>query len=172
MIVGIYYGIKISITNSNPVKSKEKILSAAFKEIQTIEVDALSVYTYGKSINVSGIMTNLYKENFNLESSWLKLVDINKLDEINKRIDDIDPNTSSGSTQAQTRGDLPSIGEESKTYFVIAENATYRWDNHTLTYKCCGRDYTEIKTIDGVGFNTSAKETFHNTIKNLNGRAS
>jgi hypothetical protein len=64
IIVGIYYGIKISITNSNPVKSKEKILSAAFKEIQTIEVDALNVYTYGKSINVSGIMTNLYKENF------------------------------------------------------------------------------------------------------------
>ncbi len=26
----------------------------------------------------------------------------------------------------------------------------------------------EIKTINGVGFNTSAKETFHNTIKNLN----
>ena len=48
IIVGIYYGIKLSVTNSNPVKSKEKILSTAFKEIQTIEVDALNVYTYGK----------------------------------------------------------------------------------------------------------------------------
>lgn len=111
--------------------------------------NGMLVGVYKDSIENNGYYILQDKENFNLESSWLKLVDINKLDEINKRIDDIDPNTSGGAMQVPTRGDLPSIGEESKIYFVITENATYRWDNPTLTYKCCGRDYTEIKAIDG-----------------------
>ena len=64
ILVGIYYGIKISVQNSNPEKSKEKVLSSAFENIQTIEVEANKIYTYGKGINISGIITNLSADNF------------------------------------------------------------------------------------------------------------
>ena len=89
------------------------------------------------------------KNNFKLETSWIKLVDINKLAELEEKVDNIDVTVSGGSIQVPTRGDLPSIGDTAKVYFVINENATYRWDNTTLKYQCCGRDYTEINTIDG-----------------------
>lgn len=111
--------------------------------------NGMLVGVYKDSVENNGYYILQDKDNFNLETSWLKLADINKLNEISKRIDNIDPNVSGSSVQVQTRGDLPSIGEESKVYFVVIENATYRWDNSELTYKCCGRDYTEIKTIDG-----------------------
>lgn len=64
IVVGIYYGIKISIVNSNPEKSRDKILSQVFENIQTIEVELDKVYTYGKGINISGKITNLSEDNF------------------------------------------------------------------------------------------------------------
>lgn len=89
------------------------------------------------------------KDNFNLESSWLKIADENKIAELEERINNIGPDTSSGAVQCATRGDLPSVGNEKIVYFVISENATYRWDKDALKYFCCGRDHTEIKVIDG-----------------------
>lgn len=64
IIIGIYYGIKIAISNTNPEKPREKILTEVFKDIQTIEVDATKIYTYGKAINISGEISNLSADNF------------------------------------------------------------------------------------------------------------
>ena len=64
IIIGIYYGIKLAISNSNPEKPRDKILTEVFNNIQTIEVDASKVYTYGKAINISGEISNLSADNF------------------------------------------------------------------------------------------------------------
>lgn len=54
-----------------------------------------------------------------------------------------------GAHQAKTRQELPPIGQTNGVYFVIDENATYRWDDEQLRYIPCGRDYTEIQIING-----------------------
>lgn len=44
--------------------------------------------------------------------------------------------------------DLPSIDPDKETIYVVNnENASYRWTG--TTYVCMGRDYNEIKIIDG-----------------------
>lgn len=64
ILIGIVFGIKISIDKSDPVKAKEKLLSTVFKDIQGLEVDLNKVYTYGKAINISGVVENISKDNF------------------------------------------------------------------------------------------------------------
>lgn len=51
--------------------------------------------------------------------------------------------------QAETRHELPTTGESDAVYFVVEENAVYRWDAANLKYFCCGRDYSEIEVING-----------------------
>ena len=111
--------------------------------------NGMLVGVYKDTIENNGYYILKDKTNFNLEESWLKLADINQIAELEDKINNINVSASGGSLQVQTRGDLPSIGEETISYFVINENATYRWDKSSLTYECCGRDYTEVKTIDG-----------------------
>ena len=115
--------------------------------------NGMLVGVYKDTIENNGYYILKDKTNFNLEKSWLKLADINKIAELEDKINNISISASGGSLQVQTRGDLPSIGEEAISYFVINENAIYRWDKSSLTYKCCGRDYTEIKAIDGGNAN-------------------
>lgn len=45
--------------------------------------------------------------------------------------------------------DRPTVGESDTVYFVMDENATYRWDAANMKYYCCGRDYNEIGIING-----------------------
>lgn len=56
---------------------------------------------------------------------------------------------SDGAIQVTTRQELPSIGAKNGIYFVANENATYRWDEDSLQYVPCGRDYMEIQLING-----------------------
>lgn len=44
---------------------------------------------------------------------------------------------------------MPTTGESDAVYFVVEENAVYRWDAANLKYFCCGRDYSEIEVING-----------------------
>lgn len=44
---------------------------------------------------------------------------------------------------------FPTIGNENQIYIDTSENATYRWDDADLKYYCIGRDYKEIKVING-----------------------
>lgn len=45
--------------------------------------------------------------------------------------------------------DLPTVGDENKIYVAVDENAIYRWDDKALLYYCIGRDYNDIKFING-----------------------
>ena len=52
--------------------------------------------------------------------------------------------------QVATKSELPNIGGSAHTvYFVKDENATYRFDADSLVYICVGRDYNNIKVING-----------------------
>ena len=47
---------------------------------------------------------------------------------------------------------FPNVGAENVTYIAVDENASYRWASEASEskhYICIGRDYKEIKTIDG-----------------------
>ena len=44
---------------------------------------------------------------------------------------------------------LPSLGNTGTVYFITDENAIYRWDEDGLRYVCVGRNYEEIKIING-----------------------
>ena len=45
--------------------------------------------------------------------------------------------------------EFPPIGDSSCIYIDDSESATYIWDNTSLRYICTGRDYNNIKVIDG-----------------------
>ena len=51
--------------------------------------------------------------------------------------------------RVNNRLDLPTVGNSQNIYFVIGENAVYRWDEEKLLYFCVGRDYEEISLING-----------------------
>jgi hypothetical protein len=44
---------------------------------------------------------------------------------------------------------LPPMGEKNVVYYVTDEKANYFWDENTKTYICGGRDYEEIRVING-----------------------
>lgn len=86
--------------------------------------------------------------NYILEDSWRKIADIRDIEALNQRIDQISGG-GGGAVQVEALGNLPNVGSEGNVYFVKNENATYRWDDTTKTYYCVGRDYQEIKVING-----------------------
>lgn len=51
--------------------------------------------------------------------------------------------------RVNNRLDLPTVGNPQNIYFVIGENAVYRWDEEKLLYFCVGRNYEEISLING-----------------------
>lgn len=51
--------------------------------------------------------------------------------------------------QFGTRYDFPTVGEKDALYIAADENAAYRWNEGDLHYYCIGRDYNEIKLING-----------------------
>lgn len=48
-----------------------------------------------------------------------------------------------------TRALLPSVGNTSSGYYIRDEKALYAWDDKKLKYYCIGRDYENIKIING-----------------------
>lgn len=52
--------------------------------------------------------------------------------------------------QVATKSELPNIGKDKNTvYFVRDEQATYMFDEESLTYVCVGTNYHNIKCING-----------------------
>ena len=55
--------------------------------------------------------------------------------------------------QFESRYKFPNLGKQNAVYFSEEENASYRWDETKTKYFCVGRDYTEIKEINGGNAN-------------------
>lgn len=97
----------------------------------------------------NGLYMLIDAANYNVLSSWRKIADIRDIDALNEKIDSIVPGGGGGAVQVEALANLPNVGSENTVYFVKDENATYRWDDAGLKYYCTGRDYNEIKVING-----------------------
>ena len=96
----------------------------------------------------NGLYILIDADNYNVAESWRKIADIMDIEALNERIDQITGGGGSA-VQVESIGNLPNVGSEGTVYFVKDENATYRWDEAGLKYYCTGRDYQEIKVING-----------------------
>lgn len=73
MIIGIWYGISITIKREIPKYDQKASETKVFNMIQTKTAEATKVYTYGKALNISGKISNVSKDNF--ESARLYITD-------------------------------------------------------------------------------------------------
>lgn len=64
MIIGICYGISITFNKALPNKLQKEAEANIFNKIQTKSAEANKFYTYGRSFNISGKLTNVSKDNF------------------------------------------------------------------------------------------------------------
>lgn len=65
------------------------------------------------------------------------------------RVTELENSGSNDVTEAPTIAQFPAMGKVNHTYVCLSENATYRWDPENLRYVCVGRDYMNIKEING-----------------------
>ena len=108
----------------------------------------LMVAVVADSDSNNGIYYLADASTYTSEASWLKIADQRAIDALNERIDQISGG-GGGAVQVESKTNLPNVGSEGTVYFVKDENATYRWDETGLKYYCTGRDYREIKVING-----------------------
>lgn len=73
MIVGIWYGISITVKREVPKYDQKASETKVLNMIQTKPAEAINIYTYGKSLNVNGKISNVSKDNF--ESARLYITD-------------------------------------------------------------------------------------------------
>lgn len=99
--------------------------------------------------SLNGFYILIDADNYTSDDSWRKVADIRDIDALNERIDQITGGGGGGAVQVEALANLPNVGSENTVYFVKDENATYRWDEAGLKYYCTGRDYQEIKVING-----------------------
>lgn len=99
--------------------------------------------------SLNGLYILIDADNYTSDDSWRKVADIRDIDALNERIDQITGGGGGGAVQVEALANLPNVGSENTVYFVKDENATYRWDEAGLKYYCTGRDYQEIKVING-----------------------
>ena len=99
----------------------------------------------------NGVYLLLDAANYTSYSSWYKIADIRDIDALNARIDNLQPGGGgeSGVTTVSSKTNLPNVGAVNHIYIVEDENAVYRWDESNIKYFCIGRDYDEIKIING-----------------------
>lgn len=62
--IGIYYGIGLTYKRQKPELEQKEIDQKIFSIFQTRSAEITEFYTYGKSLNVSGILTEISKDNF------------------------------------------------------------------------------------------------------------
>lgn len=73
LIIGIICGIGITIKKRVPQNVKKGVEPKIFEMIQTKTAEATQIYTYGRSFNVNGKISNISKDNF--ESAKLVITD-------------------------------------------------------------------------------------------------
>ena len=73
MIVGIWYGVSITIKREIPKYDQKSTETKVLNMIQTKTAETTSIYTYGRALNLSGKISNISKDNF--ESARLYITD-------------------------------------------------------------------------------------------------
>ena len=73
MIIGIYYGISITINKKMPSKRKKEADNKIIDMVQTRTAELEFFYTYGRAFNIRGKVKNISKDNF--ENAKLVITD-------------------------------------------------------------------------------------------------
>ena len=73
VLVGVFYGIMLTIEKSNPGKQLKRIEEKILSMLQVKMATAEEIYTYGKAISINGNISNVSKDN--LESAKLYITD-------------------------------------------------------------------------------------------------
>lgn len=73
MIIGISYGVSITIKREVPKYDRKEAELKVLNMMQTKPAEITNIYTYGKSLNVNGKITNINKDNY--ESAKLYITD-------------------------------------------------------------------------------------------------
>ena len=73
MIIGIYYGISITINKKMPNKRKKEADNKIIDMVQTRTAELEFFYTYGRAFNIRGKVKNISKDNF--ENAKLVITD-------------------------------------------------------------------------------------------------
>lgn len=64
MIIGIFYGVSITIKKEIPKLAREEKEVNIINMVQNRIADIKSFYTYGRAFNISGEVSNINKDNF------------------------------------------------------------------------------------------------------------
>ena len=64
ILVGIILGIIIAVNNGKMPENEMKILKNVFGKVQNQEAKISDLYIYGNSLNLSGTLNNISKDNF------------------------------------------------------------------------------------------------------------
>lgn len=73
MLIGICYGVSITIKREEPEKNSKTAEINIYNKIQTKTAELTNFYTYGKSFNITGKISNISKDN--LESAKVVITD-------------------------------------------------------------------------------------------------
>lgn len=72
-ILGVVFGIRMTLEKTIPKNNQKKIYENVFGSLQQKEAEITSFYTYGRAINITGKIENINKDNF--ESAKLIIKD-------------------------------------------------------------------------------------------------
>lgn len=64
IIIGVVYGVKLTIKRQTPDASKKEVEQKIFSMIQTKTANITSFYTYGRAFNIKGNISGVSKDNF------------------------------------------------------------------------------------------------------------
>ena len=62
--IGVYFGIHLTYQKQEPELKQKKIDQKIFENFQARCAEITEFYTYGKSFNISGKLSNINKDNF------------------------------------------------------------------------------------------------------------
>lgn len=83
-------------------------------------------------------------EKYTDEESWLKLADITLIDELEKRIDNIE--ITGSDIEVESFDQLPAEGRSGATYYIKDTHDIYRWDSAIKSYI----NYSGLQTEDTI----------------------
>lgn len=104
----------------------------------------------------NGAYVLLDAENYMLEDSWRKLADTVSIEDLQKQINEIEGAGGGQDAEVETEADLPEVGAEGITYYVIENQSIYRWQAETQSYVSFGGGAApdlDIQIINGGNSN-------------------
>ena len=150
IVVGIILGIIIAVNNGKMPENEMKILKNVFGKVQNQEAKISDLYIYGNSLNLSGTLNNISKDNF----EGAKIILTNGFEE---KLYSLDTNIKDKTLYFKTSQINNSIllnGLEEENYYLLLRlklnnSAKYRY--YTLEYS--SEEKLEYYTIAKDGIN-------------------